>query len=71
MTTAKTVKALHKAFAAFESDIYVQVETVCRESASIPADRSEALMDAMRAAHRQLRITLSEAERLHAQEKAK
>ena len=67
MTTARTVKKLSESFATFERS-YVTIETVCRESDAISADRAQSLMDAMRAAHRQLSTTLSEMERQQAQE---
>lgn len=61
MTTAKTLKTLRKAFADFEA-AYVGIETVCRESTALSLGRPVTTMDAMRAAHFQLRRALAEVE---------
>jgi uracil phosphoribosyltransferase len=69
MTTTKTLKTLRKAFKDFE-EVYVGMETVCRESEAITPMQNETTMTLLRAAYGGMRGVLAEVERAKAMEDA-
>ncbi len=67
MTAAKTRKTLRKAFKDFE-EVYVGMETVCRDSEALTPMQREAAMILLRAAYGGMRVVLAEVERTKAME---